>query len=314
MKLLVVGASGQVGRSIVERAGRRGDEVVAAYNSRRPALGHVPVALLDKTNADRCRVVLEEFRPEAVVDTGALHNVDFCESHPDEARRVNTEGTRNLASATAKIGARFVFVSTDFVFDGMKSGPYTEADAPRPVSVYAESKLGGELATGSSMTGALIVRPSVIYSWLDSRTRAESSSGKGLNFGTWLVEEVAHGRPVRIIVDQTASPTLAEDLAGAIIALLDHGCEGIYHTAGKSATSRYKFSTELISRLGLDTNLVQPVHTSDLNQMARRPVNSSLSCDRLTEATGYRMLDLPAALDRFARSYDGDPGAPGRGH
>lgn len=313
MKLLVVGASGQVGKSLVEQASNRGDEVVAAYNSRRPALGPIPVISLDKTDAHRCRLVLEQYRPGAIVDTGAVHNVDFCESHPDEARRVNTEGTRNLASAAAAIGARFVFVSTDFVFDGTKSEPYTEADAPHPLSAYAESKLGGEQAARSVGAGALIVRPSVIYSWLDSRTRAESSSGKGLNFGTWLVEEVAHGRPVRIIEDQIASPTLAEDLAGAIISLLDHGCQGTYHAAGKTATSRYKFSTAIISRLGLDTQLVQPVRTGDLNQKARRPVNSSLSSDRLTEETGYRMLDLPAALGRFARSYDDDAGGPGRG-
>jgi dTDP-4-dehydrorhamnose reductase len=310
MRLLVVGAAGQVGRELVEQGRADGHEVLATYNSRVPAIAGVAAIPLDKTDRARADQIVREFRAEAVVDTGALHNVDYCEDHPEEALRVNRDGTRNLADAARAVGARFVFVSTDFVFDGRKVGPYVESDRPRPESRYAESKLAGEEATLAASPTNLVVRPSVIYSWLDSRFRAASSSGKGMNFGTWLVEEVARGRSVRIIDDQVASPTMAGDLAGAILALLRKKATGLYHTAGASPVTRYEFSKRLVQRLSLDTRLVQPVRTADLKQKARRPVNSSLNSDRLAADTDYRMLALEPALDRFAAAFDQDPGAP----
>jgi dTDP-4-dehydrorhamnose reductase len=238
--------------------------------------------------------------------------VDFCENHPEEANRVNRDGTRYLAEAAQQVGAKFVFVSTDFVFDGTGAPPYHESDLPRPQSVYAESKLAGERETLVVSPNNVVVRPSVIYSWIDTRQRKESSSGKGMNFGTWAVEEVAAGRSVRIINDQVASPTLADDLAGAILALVDNHAGGTFHAAGLTAVTRYDFTVRLIQRLNLDATLVQPVATSDLAQKAQRPRNSSLSSERLVAMTGYRMMDLDAALAKFAAAFQGDPGSPGR--
>jgi dTDP-4-dehydrorhamnose reductase len=313
MRLLVVGAAGQVGREIVEKGRARGDEVLATYNSRVPNLPGVPVEHLDKTNRDQVREVVRKFRAEAVVDTGALHNVDYCEDHLDEALRVNRDGTRNLAEAARDEGGRLVFVSTDFVFDGAKSDAYVESDPTGPLSKYGESKLAGEAATLSASPTNLVVRPSVIYSWLDSRTRASSSSGKGINFGTWLVEEVARGRPVRIVEDQVASPTMAGDLAGAILALLSSRASGVYHTAGAGPVTRFEFSKRLVERLNLNSELVQPVRTADLKQKARRPVNSSLDSSRLAIDTGYQTLTLEKALDQFAIAFQADSGAPRAG-
>jgi dTDP-4-dehydrorhamnose reductase len=310
MKVLVVGSAGQVGRSLVRKLAERGDTPIATFNSRRPSVSGI-VEPLDKTDAAAGRAVLERHRPDVVVDTGALHNVDYCELHPEEAFRVNRDGTRYLAEGARSVGARFVFVSTDFVFDGTKQGPYVESDPPVPASIYAESKLAGEAATIGASSENVVARPSVIYSWLDTRSRQESSSGKGTNFGTWLAEEVAHARPVRIIQDQVASPTLAEDLAGAILALVDHRAAGVFHTAGASARNRYEFSVELVRRIGLDPSLVHPVRTADLNQKAKRPANSSLASDQLARVTGYRTMDLAAQLDRFARAVRDDPAAFG---
>jgi|HubBroStandDraft_1064217.scaffolds.fasta_scaffold48645_3 dTDP-4-dehydrorhamnose reductase len=308
MKVVVVGAAGQVGRNLVRLAVERGDTVAATYKARRPAADLVPLELLDKTDAAACDRVLERLRPDVVIDTGAMHNVDYCETHREEANAVNRDGTRFLAESSRRLGARFVFISTDFVFDGAGPTPYVETETPHPQSVYAESKLAGELATLATDPDNLVVRPSVIYSWLDTRERAESSSGKGLNFGTWLAEEVARGRPVRIINDQVASPTLASDLAGAILALVDRRCRGTFHTAGSTAMDRHSFSVQLVSRLGLDASLVHPVATAELNQKAPRPAVSSLASGRLSAETGYRMMDLPKALDRFAADFRADPG------
>lgn len=312
MKLLVVGAAGQVGRNLVRRGLERGDEVVGAYNARPPDVPGIREEQLDKTNEERCRHVVLSHRPDVILDTGALHNVDYCESHPEEAHRVNRDGTRYLAEAARAVGAKFVFVSTDFVFDGTGTPPYRESDPTHPQSVYAESKLAGERATLGVSADHLVVRPSVIYSWVDTRQRRESSSGKGMNFGTWVVEEVAAGRPVRIINDQVASPTLADDLAGALFALVDKGAGGTFHAAGRTSVTRYDFTVRLVRQLGLETGLVHPVATRELAQKAVRPTDSSLSSAELERVTGYRTMDLDTALLEFAGAFESDPGSPRR--
>lgn len=310
MRVVVVGGAGQVGRQLVRIARGRGDWVGATYKARRPIDPNLVSEPLDKADAGAARNVLERMRPELVIDTGALHNVDYCETHPAESDQVNRDGSRRLAEAARAVGAKYVFVSTDFVFDGTGGPPYAEESEPRPQSIYARSKLEGEAAVLSVNPTNLVVRPSVIYSWLDTRDRAESSSGKGLNFGTWVAEEVARGREVRIVNDQVASPTLASDLAGAIFALVDGDHFGVYHAAGATATDRYAFVRALVRRLRLDESLVIPVSTAELKQKALRPSNSSLSSERLTRDTGYRTLGLSESLDHFADDYLQDPGAP----
>jgi dTDP-4-dehydrorhamnose reductase len=299
---------------LVRFALEQGDWVGATYKARRPPGDTATLEMLDKTDSSACDAVLGRLRPDVVIDTGALHNVDYCELHPDEADRVNRDGTRFLAETSHRLGARFVFISTDFVFDGSGPTPYSEASTPRPQSAYARSKLAGEEVTLATDPENLVIRPSVIYSWLDTRERAESSSGKGLNFGTWLAEEVARGRPVKIINDQVASPTLASDLASAILALVAERSSGVFHAAGGTPADRYSFSVKLVNRLGLDETLVHPVATAELAQKAVRPPTSSLSSDRLTQVTGYRMMELPKALDRFSEDFHQDPGAPSTSH
>lgn len=308
MKLLVVGAAGQLGQNLVLQGQEAGFHVLGTYNSRRPVGGAISTEPLDKTDATAVRRVISGIGPNVVVDTGALHNVDYCESHSSDAYRVNRDGTSYLAKATLDAGGRLVFVSTDFVFDGRTKRPYAETDSPNPQSEYARSKLAGEQATLDTSPDNLVVRPSVIYSWLATGQRAESSSGKGLNFGTWLVEEVARGRPVRIVQDQIASPTLARDLARAILALVHADARGLFHTAGATAINRYEFSRKLVRRLGLDDNLVHPVSTAELSQKAVRPADSSLESSKFSGATRSRMLDLEEALDQFAADFESDPG------
>lgn len=307
MRILVVGAAGQVGSRVLREAVRRGHEVVGTFNARRPLHPTYPVVALDKTDPETCRAVVRAHRPDVVVDTGALHNVDYCESHPDEAARVNTEGVRHLAEAAGAVGGRLVFVSTDYVFDGSVSRPYTESDPPRPQSVYGRTKLAGEQEALRAAPHNLVVRPSVIYSWLDSRERAESSSGKGTNFGTWLARELRQGREVRVVNDQTSSPTYAPDLAGAILALVERQAGGVYHAAGATAVDRYGFARRMAERLGCDAALVRPVSTADLHQKAPRPLNSALDSSKLAATTGYRTMELDKQLDEFLKEARRDP-------
>jgi dTDP-4-dehydrorhamnose reductase len=302
MRLLVVGASGQVGLAVRRAAEHRGDMILGGFVSRPPDLPADRLARVDKSEVGTLASALERLRPEWVVDTGALHHVDYCESHPQEAFAVNREGTGAFASACRSRGVGYVFVSTDFVFDGNGNPPYREEDEARPLSVYARSKLEGEAAALAADPSALVVRPSVIYSWVPKDQRSQSASQKPLNFGTWAIDQLRAGQPLRIVDDQVASPTLADDLAGAILALIDHRARGIYHTAGGTALSRYAFTVQMAEALGLGTSGITPITTASLNQKARRPPNSSLDSTRVREASGHAMWTLPQALDRLAKA------------
>jgi dTDP-4-dehydrorhamnose reductase len=204
MKFLVIGVGGQVGSKVAQFAQKDGAVVVGTFRSRpveQPGLETFP---LDKTDRNAVDKVIGRVRPDVVVDTGAIHNVDFCESHPAEAMAVNCEGTGFVADAAHRVGARFVFVSTDYVFDGSGHPPYSEQDPTHPQSVYARSKLEAETRVLAPQRDCAVARPSVIYSWTPMEAAVASSSGKPLNFGSWFVRQLLAGKEVRIVVDQVA--------------------------------------------------------------------------------------------------------------
>jgi dTDP-4-dehydrorhamnose reductase len=304
MRILIVGAGGQVGQKISRLAKMKGHIVAGGYKSEAPTEKIDQIFPLDKTIAREVGRTISEFKPEVVVDTAALHNVDYCESHPDEAMLVNREGTAIVAQEAARNSAKFIFISTDFVFDGI-GAPYDEEDRPNPLSVYAKSKLEGEKAALLANQNSAVCRPAVIYSWVDSeKTKHTTSSGKPLNFGAWLVSQLLFMKEVRIVNDQVTSPTLADDLAGAILAIAESSsARGIYHTAGTTALSRYDFSLRLAKRLGLDESLIHPIDSSQLKQIAKRPPNSSLVSLKIQRDVGYTMMNLNASLDKFAEQY-----------
>ncbi len=263
--LLIVGGSGLVGSKVAAAAQARGDRVVATTRGAPPKIPGVEFVELAKEDVDAGRALLRKVHPDAVVDTAAMHNVDKCEEDRDLAWRINAGSTGALAQTTTDLGARYLFISTDFVFDGAKGG-YREADVARPVNVYGETKLQGEHAVLAASPEHLVVRPSVIYGWDDTR----------LNFATWMMTQVREGKSVNIVTDWIGSPTLADSLAEACLRLLDAKDGGVYHLAGKDALSRYDFAMRLAKAFHLDTSLVKAVNSADLKMKAPRPRDSSL--------------------------------------
>ncbi|MHB1907371.1 MAG: dTDP-4-dehydrorhamnose reductase [Nitrososphaerales archaeon] len=297
MKVLVIGAGGQVGEKVGAAFGKQGHVAIGAYKSRKPSSSFVESYSLDKVDQEKVQSLISRVKPDIVVDTAALHNVDYCETHPEEANAINHLGTGNVARSSSKAGAKFVFISTDFVFDG-KGAPYDEESTPNPESVYAKSKLDGEKASLSLNENCVVCRPAVIYSWVSAQD-SSSSSGKPLNFGAWLVSQLQNKKEVKIVTDQITSPTLADDLAQAILALSrNDSARGVFHTAGATSLSRFDFSVKVAKRFGLDEKLVHPIDSSSLKQVAKRPLNSSLVSKRLSKY-GYKMMEIDQALDRF---------------
>ena len=245
MRVLVTGAGGQLGREVV--AAFAGHDVVAADQ---PAV--------DIADRERVLQLLGTSRPEAVVHTAAWTDVDGCESDPDRAFQVNALGTRNVVQAARLVGARVCYVSTDYVFDGAADRPYTEWDTPNPISVYGRSKRGGEAELGPDDT---LVRTS----WLCGR--------HGTNFVRTILERAAQGVELRVVDDQHGCFTHAADLAAMIRRLVVERRSGVYHVTNQGTTTWYRLACDAVAIAGLDTGLVKPIDTSEMDppRLAPRP-------------------------------------------
>lgn len=302
MRILVIGSGGQLGTKIIEQAKERFD-VYAAYLTRKPLINDSKTFQIDKTNRESTMALFRKLKPGVAIDTAALHNVDYCETHRDEAWSVNVEGTRNVAEACKNHDARMVFVSTDYVFDGIK-GSYLEDDDANPVNYYGLTKLEAEKAVARTCSNYVIARPSVIYSYAPS-TQQESSSGKPLNFAMWLTQKLRNSEPVKIVTDQYSSPTLADNLAEFMLRLADSKKIGIYHTAGRTRLSRYAFAVKIAKKLNFDEKLVTPTTTDQLKQVAKRPMDSSLSVEKIEKDLALKTPTIDEALDTFSQQFSG---------
>jgi len=271
MKLLVIGGSGLVGTNIVKMASETGAEVHATFHNTETERTD---SQLDKTNTDRTISLIKDLDPDVVIDTAAFHAVDDCETEREKAWAVNAAGTRNAAFAADKVGAHFIYLSTDYVFNGEPfEAPYTEDDPVSPLNYYARTKYAGEQAAQIADT-ATVLRPSVIYGTASS------------NFVTWALGELQEGNELDIVDDQVSTPTYARDLAQACLEVADRELTGVYHAAGPESLSRYEFTVTLAEVCDFDPELVLPISTEELGQEAPRPADSSLDSTRL-----YDMID-----------------------
>jgi dTDP-4-dehydrorhamnose reductase len=210
---------------------------------------------------------LQGFKPDAIVHAAALTDVDRCEREQDLANAVNCEATKAIAKCANDLGAFFIYVSTDYVFDG-KRGMYSEDDAPRPVNFYGYTKLRGEQSVREILSEYLIVRTSVIYG-------STPSSGK-VNFALWVLNALKEGKPVSVTVDQFVSPTLNTNLAEMMLECLERRLAGTIHLAGATRLSRFDFASELCREWSLNPSLINPVEMNKMKWFAPRPRDSSL--------------------------------------
>lgn len=292
--LLVIGGTGLLGSKVVTQA-RGPYQVTATHRALLPEAEGVQAVELHKERREEAARVVETVNPDVVVDTAAFHDVDGCEADRDRARAVNVDGTTALVRATNDMGARYAYISTDFVFDGAR-GPYGEGDAPDPVNFYGETKRMAEKAVLRSGVN-LVIRPSVVYGWDDTR----------LNFATWVLTSLREGQEIQAVTDWAGSPTLADSLAEAILQVIDLDEGGIYHLAGPDCMSRYDFARRLARGFDLDVDLIRPVKGADLGVTATRPLNSCLRNARAAErgittvgvGDGIRWMEADRSLDDF---------------
>lgn len=293
-KLLVFGVSGLTGYKIAKIADYKYD-VFGTYNERKTELSNCTVTKLDVTNQPELEKLFSEVKPNIVINSTALHNVDFCEEHHEQAALVNSTAVSNIRENAEKYDAKLVHISTDYVFDGKKTNQYTEKDIPNPISFYGESKLQGEKSLYNS--NHVILRPSVVYGWTPLElTGTVSSSGKSMNFAMWLLTKLNKKEPLKIVTDQFATATLADTLAESAIKIDEANGSGLYHVSGLSCESRFEFSKKLAKEFGYDENLIQPTDSSQFKQKAKRPSYSCLDCSKAINDFNLNLLTTEDAL------------------
>lgn len=304
-RLAIIGAGGVLGAKLVELALERGDDRIYAFVHQRipeiPAAidGRITWAPLDLSDATSVWAALEHARPTVVINAAAMTNVDACELRRTEALAANGDGPHHLAEACVALGASLVHVSTDYVFpgDAANAGPYAEDATTGPVNWYGETKLRGEHAVSEACAGRvpwLVARTALVYGHLP---------GGRPNFISWLVGELRAGRRARVVSDQFNTPTLAGDLAAALLHLAreprEH--EGIIHIAGPDLLSREAWARAIADYYKLDATLIDVTTTERLGQRARRPLRSGLATTRAGELDGVTLRGVRAGLATLAK-------------
>jgi dTDP-4-dehydrorhamnose reductase len=285
---LVIGASGQVGRCLLKRLQRNGKTAAGTYaRHAAPGLRH-----LDISNRPQVTAIFEALKPRVVYLPAALTHVDYCEDHPDAARRINIGGPRTIAEVARGRGTKLVFYSSEYIFDG-GAGPYGEEAASAPLSVYGHSKLEAEIAVADILPEALIIRTSVVFGW--------DRSSK--NFAMQIHERVQRGADITVAADQLGTPTLAEYLAEASERLVEKDIGGIVNVAGADTVDRASFARSLVRVFGGEPERVNAVSTASLRQKAARPLRAGLRTDKLRQLLGEAPLSLDNSLLRLTAAW-----------
>lgn len=276
-KILITGANGQLGRELNKQLSQKGSELILT-----------DVEQLDITDSKSVYKMINESRPEIIINCAAFTQVDACEEKKDLTFKINTIGAKNLAQASYNIGAEIVQISTDYVFDGEGSDMITEFDKPNPQSVYGNTKLLAEKEVENLNPKHYILRTAWLY-------------GDGKNFVKTMLSLGEKNSVVNVVNDQRGTPTSTVDLSRTIIELLDEKNYGLFHCTCKGEATWYEFTKEIFKLKGINTKIV-PCTTEEFPRKAKRPKYSVLRNYMLEMTTGDKTREWKEALKEYIDS------------
>jgi dTDP-4-dehydrorhamnose reductase len=289
MRITVTGANGLVGSRLCRLLVVEGHTVTAIARGERRTVGDFEYLSCDLSDHGGTARALAAARPEVIVHTASMTDVDGCERDPGAARAANVLAAEHVAREAHVAGAHLVHVSTDYVFDG-QDGPYDEHARPNPVGVYARTKWEGEEAVRQHAGRWAIARTAVVYGYPPSQRP---------NFGSWLVGTLREGRPVRLFVDQYVSPSLALNVAEQLGEIAERRLEGVWNVAGAEVVNRMQFGEALTDVFELDRHLLVPTTLAEAGLASPRPPRCGLRVDKALAELRARPLGLRASLEQF---------------
>ena len=275
MRVLVTGVKGQLGHDVMDELAAKGIEGIG-----------VDVEEMDITDAGACQRVIKEAKPDAVIHCAAYTAVDAAEDNVELCRRVNADGNRNIAKVCKELDIKMMYISTDYVFNGQGERPWEPDDHREPLNVYGLTKYEGEIAVEQNVEKFFIVRIAWVF----------GTNGK--NFIKTMLRLGKERGAVSVVDDQIGSPTYTYDLAKLLVEMIQTDRYGRYHATNEGLCSWYEFACEIFRQAGMDVK-VSPVDSSSFPTKAKRPLNSRMSKEKLTEKGFCRLPSWQDALGRY---------------
>ena len=285
MKILVTGINGLVGNALDRLLSETNHNTLNTSRT----LDGIAQEKLDITSVSEIDKIFDDFKPDAVINSAAMADVDLCEDEKEQCWDVNVNGIKNLIRACKMYDSHLVHISTDYIFDGTKEGGlYTEEDTPNPQGYYAKSKLEGENTILTSDISHSILRTILVY-----------GKHKNHNIVTFVKENLEKGQNVNLVDDQVRMPTFVDDLAGACIVSAEHRAKGIFNVCGLEQMSYLEIGNRIAEHFSLDTHLINHVTTRDLNQKAKRPYKTGFDLSKSSKILSYLPTGFDESLDQI---------------
>ncbi len=291
-KLLITGVNGLLGQKLLAQAASKYSVIgIDLHNEPFNEKINFKYVNLDLTDRNAVKdIILSEY-PHYLINTAAMTNVDACETEKEKCWKINVEAVDNIIYAARKIGTKVVHLSTDYVFDG-SDGPYNEEAPPSPLGYYGKSKLASENILHASDLDYAIVRTMILY--------GEAENVRP-NFVTWLVSALKQGQSVTIVNDQFGNPTLADDLANAILKIIQLQQWNLYHVCGSELIDRYQFALKIADVYKLNKNLISQITTPELKQAAPRPLKSGFIINNAENDLEIHMSNVEEGLKKVRK-------------
>jgi dTDP-4-dehydrorhamnose reductase len=296
MRILITGGNGLLGQKLVKLISE--DKINELL-----VTGRGPVRFpyradyqeMDICDAQSVERIFNNYKPEAVINTAAMTNVDQCELNQHECHLMNVEAVKIIIEACAKVGAFLLHLSTDFIFDG-SHGPLTEEEDPAPVNYYGHTKLEAEELISSSEIEWALARTVLVYGVVSDMSRT--------NIILWVRDSLKEGKVIRVVDDQWRTPTLAEDLADGCYRIVSKKAKGIFNISGKDFLTPYQMANYTAEYFGLDKGLIQKTDSTEFKQPARRPLKTGFILDKAQKELGYEPHSFIEGIDIVARQVD----------
>ncbi len=298
MKILLTGSNGLLGQKLVELiVSEKNHELIATARgeNRLPNEGHYKYLSLDITDESAVNEIIGKEKPDAIIHTAAMTNVDQCENEKEDCWKLNVDAVKYLIKASETNNCFLVHLSTDFIFDG-EAGPYTEEDKPNPISYYGESKLAAEkLLLGSNIKWA-IARTVLVYGIAHDMSRS--------NIILWVKKSLEDSKGINVVDDQWRSPTLAEDLAKGCLLIAEKEATGLYNISGKNLMTPYEMAIQTADYFKLDKSFITKTDGSKFKQTAKRPPKTGFILDKAIKNLGYNPRSFEEGIAILAQQIE----------
>jgi dTDP-4-dehydrorhamnose reductase len=280
-KVLITGSNGLLGQKLISLLREDPNYIVIATakgKNRFPDEKGFIYLPLDVCNREQVESIVEELRPDFIIHTAAMTNVDQCETDRDNCWQLNVRSVEYLVEACRVNKVHFIHISTDFIFDGL-NGPYREEDHAKPVSFYGDSKLAAERTILKSTIKWAILRTVLVYGVVNDMSRS--------NIILWVKKSLEEGKQITVVDDQWRTPTLAEDLAMGCLLAMKHEARGTYNISGKDFLTPYEMAMKTVDYFGLDKSLITRGDSSTFKQPAQRPPKTGFIIDKAIKDLNY---------------------------